>query len=269
MTKERCSVEPVHKIQPANRSFQVDLLKCIGTLLVILAHVEYTPKWLFYLRSFDVVALVFASGITLKWHGESYNDYFCYIWKRFKRLIIPAWCFIIVYTLCVNLSVNFNLIDSSYYLSKYEVVQSFLLMGGIGPLWIIRVYFVLALVAPLIYLICKNRYYIKYWYLFLLFIILLNELLGIYSDTISSPLIRNIFKGAIVYTIGYSIVELFSKLPSRLFIYQLVFVITVFICFEFIYGFEYPNTYKYPPPGSIPYVWSVSNSIISKTILPF
>jgi len=36
MIKERCSVELVHKIQPANRSFQVDFLKCIGTLLVIL-----------------------------------------------------------------------------------------------------------------------------------------------------------------------------------------------------------------------------------------
>ena len=78
-----------------NRDKKVDVLKFIGTLLVILAHVN-PPRILFDIRTFDVVALVFASGLTLKNIG-GYKGYCKYILKRFKRLVVPAWGFILIY----------------------------------------------------------------------------------------------------------------------------------------------------------------------------
>lgn len=64
------------------RNLNVDFFKFLGTLLVILAHTGLTGV-AFELRTFDVVMLVFASGLTLKYHGTTWKDYFSYVKNAF------------------------------------------------------------------------------------------------------------------------------------------------------------------------------------------
>ena len=54
------------------------------------------------LGAFDVVAMVFASGLLFSktYKGvHSVHDYFIYVKKRFIRLVIPAWIFVTTYIL--------------------------------------------------------------------------------------------------------------------------------------------------------------------------
>lgn len=60
------------------RDSTIDLLRVLGTLLVILAHVKI-PKVMSEIRTFDVVLLVFISGMSLKY--AKHKHYFVYIKK--------------------------------------------------------------------------------------------------------------------------------------------------------------------------------------------
>ena len=57
------------------RDSTIDLLRVLGTLLVIQAHVKI-PKVMSEIRIFDVVLLVFISGMSLKY--AKYKHYFVY-----------------------------------------------------------------------------------------------------------------------------------------------------------------------------------------------
>ena len=225
----------------------VDLLKCIGIIGVIIAHLS-PPEWLFIARSFDVIALVYASGLTLKWQGENFKDYLNYIIKRFKRLIIPTWIFITLYWGIITVFIPLGLIPETYALSTKHVLMSYTCCGGIGYFWIIRVYFTLAIVSPIIYVISNNTFFKRYWTFLLTIIVIINEFCAQYSDLIESEILRNLFKGIVVYTIGYSIVEVIAKLSRSKSIYGLlIYSLIVFFISWCLNNFCSPNDLKYPP----------------------
>lgn len=231
----------------SNRNLLVDILKSIGTIGVIIAHL-LPPFWLFNLRTFDVVALVFASGLTLKWHGETFKEYCSYVIKRFRRLILPTWFFIAIYVLIVQVGVSLDAISPSYLLSKEKIFLTYTLTGGVGYFWIIRVYFTLALVSPIIVYISKNQHFLKFWPVFILIMVGLNELFAIYSDSINNELMRNLFKGIVVYTCGYAIVEIIAKLSGKKNkAVLIIFALLVFIIFWVLNDFCAPDKLKYPP----------------------
>lgn len=72
------------------RDKSIDLLRSLGLILVILVHCS-APYSLQQIRSFDVPLMVFVSALTFKPIGI--NKYFTYLWKRTKRLVVPAWLF--------------------------------------------------------------------------------------------------------------------------------------------------------------------------------
>lgn len=71
-----------------NRLKNIDLLKCIGLFCIILAHVS-PPKILFQIRNFDVVLMIIVSSFLFFYKNNNQN-YKSYLYKRFKRLIIPT-----------------------------------------------------------------------------------------------------------------------------------------------------------------------------------
>lgn len=80
------------------RDKKIDILKAIGAILIILAHVSNSPLIL-QLRNFDVPLMVMISGYlavdSLK-KSESNMDYYR---KRFIRLVVPTYIFLIFFSL--------------------------------------------------------------------------------------------------------------------------------------------------------------------------
>ena len=76
------------------RDIEVDVLRSIGILLIILAHVK-APQSLNVIRCFDVPLMVFVSGIcygnkTLRGGVRKFYS------KRILRLIVPTWFFFVI-----------------------------------------------------------------------------------------------------------------------------------------------------------------------------
>lgn len=69
------------------RNNTVDILRCLGTLLVILAHTS-PPATIAGMRTFDVCLLVMISGYCSNYKCGNFGPY---IVKRIKRLCVPAW----------------------------------------------------------------------------------------------------------------------------------------------------------------------------------
>jgi len=121
----------------------VDLLRCVGLVMVVLAHVG-PPAWLAQLRNFDVPLMVLVSGVSfgLSSRGEPYANY---LGKRINRLVVPVWIFLTGYFL-----VWWAFGSAAKAPSADMVISSYLLLGGISYVWIIRVFLLVAVVAPLL-----------------------------------------------------------------------------------------------------------------------
>lgn len=149
------------------RDKSIDVLRFLALCGIIIAHVVPSKFW-YQLREFDVPMMVFLSGLCFT-YGKYDGNYKSYVWKRFKRLIIPAWTFLFIYTLFIillglksysfiNLAVRF-----SFYSDWYT--------------WIIRVFFIMALISPFILKISHKVTLKKFWFGFFALLVV-NEVLG-------------------------------------------------------------------------------------------
>ena len=129
------------------RDSTIDLLRVLGTFLVILAHVKI-PKFISEIRTFDVVLLVFISGMSLRY--GSHKQYFAYIKKRIKKLLFPAWITVSIILLC--LFIGDKIVGPFSILNWRYVTHSYLLIDAdsIGAVWIVKVYLLIALLTPII-----------------------------------------------------------------------------------------------------------------------
>ena len=127
------------------RNIIVDSMRIIGLFLIILAHVS-PPELLFQLRTFDVPMMVFISGMAYYCAGKSDINILPYMTSRFKRLVFPVWAFLMIFflvTYMFKISVFYD------FLNLKTIATSFLLLNGIGYVWIIRVFLIIALLSPL------------------------------------------------------------------------------------------------------------------------
>ncbi|MFQ3221147.1 MAG: fucose 4-O-acetylase-like acetyltransferase, partial [Paraglaciecola sp.] len=102
--------------------------------MIIFAHIG-SYGVLFQIRNFDVPLMVLVSGMSFGLSYKTNEEYFNYLWKRVKRLIFPVWIFLTVYF------VSLLMLDpQSLDLDLKTVITSYLLIGGIGYVWIIKVF---------------------------------------------------------------------------------------------------------------------------------
>lgn len=122
------------------REKYLDILKVIGLLCIILAHVN-PPSIVFQIRNFDVVLMILISAyLGLKYKK---SDGYTYLKKRFKRLIFPTWTFLIIFFIIV-------LITNIFDISIKNIIGSFALSNyGTGYVWVIRIYFIIAILVLL------------------------------------------------------------------------------------------------------------------------
>jgi peptidoglycan/LPS O-acetylase OafA/YrhL len=145
------------------RDVSLDGLRVIGLLAIILAHVANLPTLLFQVRNFDVPLMVLVSGAVYGMFGTK-KKYLSYIFSRVGRLLIPTWVFLSIFFL-------FSLVIGSPF-SKETILSSYALLDGIGYVWIIRVFILVAIIAPF-FLYLFKKFHNKNMYLFLVSVIYL------------------------------------------------------------------------------------------------
>lgn len=229
----------------------IDVLRFLGLSLIILAHVN-PPAVLFQLRNFDVPLMLFVSGLSFSIAKKNNVKYSLYVFQRFKRLVLPAWFFLILYFTGIFL---FNITPLKPQLNFDVIASSFSLVFGIGYVWVIRVFICVALLAPILVKFFSTKGN-KASILILIFSLLVNEvlaksLLSYISGSVSTSIYILFFEippYAIIFCIGY----IFLRLKRDELIFITAMSAFCFCAFAFYYqhrlGFV-PGTQnsKYPP----------------------
>lgn len=179
------------------RDERIDVLRFIGLSMIMLAHTA-PPSIIFQLRNFDVPLMVFLAGISF---SLSYNSgrYLVYVWKRIKRLVLPVWSFLSLYFLFMYLT---NVPQSVPEIKT--VLSSYFLISGIGYVWIIRVFLLVAIIAPFLYRF--NGMVKSHFNYFLLLFILYSSYSVLMFLSPQVHLVQWVLNNVIFYVIPYSIV---------------------------------------------------------------
>ncbi|WP_417624280.1 acyltransferase family protein [Paremcibacter congregatus] len=231
------------------RHKQIDLLRFLGLSLIILAHIE-PPEWLFRLRNFDVPMMVLVAGLSFA-HSTGADSYLHYVWKRIKRLLLPVWIFLTVYFLVIW---TFGL--DMEVLSLDRVVESYSLHKGIGYVWIIRIFLLVALAAPFILKldqkIASNRTYLLVLAAFYLGYEFLLHFTEPYAATPSGKLISLYLYYGICYSLVFALGVRFQRFTVGEFCLIFVAACLVHGSFGYIYYLDVGEIIstqetKYPP----------------------
>lgn len=222
------------------RDNKIDYIRALCTLLVILAHMEI-PGVLNEIRTFDVVALVLVSGLSVNYAEK--KGYINYIKKRIKKLVIPTYTtitfiFLLSFVFCYLFRNNNQLFDAN------TMLKSYFFAGGIGYIWIVKVYLAIALTLPIIKKIVvesKKWFWVElvlFWGIYLV----LEMRFG--NNKIMYEYFFQIFPYILVASIG---VFLFYK-P---YCFSYIFTISSFITIIYAIGYQgfTPSLYKFPPKG--------------------
>lgn len=162
-------------MEKKNRNNAYDILKFLGLLCIILAHIN-PPSILFQIRNFDVILMMIVSALLFfDTNNEinSFKEYCIYVWKRFKRLVVPTWIFLTIYFI-IRLFILNDKIELK------TIITSYTLYNGIGFVWIIRIYLIEAMLLPLFCLIIK-KYKIGIVVLAIISIYVLYEIMYIFN----------------------------------------------------------------------------------------
>jgi peptidoglycan/LPS O-acetylase OafA/YrhL len=231
------------------RDERIDILRAIAILCIFLAH-SHPVGFIFQLRNFDVILMVFLMGSSFFLSNQKGSiSYGSYVIKRFKRLIVPTWKFLIIFfVLFYLLSL---ILKDDYYFSKTEIYTSFALTSGIGFVWIMRVFFIVALVSPVLLYISNN---IKRN---ILYFLLLSICYGFYclmlliNDHLLVGNVQKIFEYYFVEGFGYSLIaalgiRLYNIRKQHLPLMASLFLI-IFLILMIFHNFLSTQAFKYPP----------------------
>ena len=242
------------------RNHNIDLLRFVGLSLIILAHVT-PPSIVLNLRCFDVPLMVFVSGLTCYQKDIQFSR--GYLSHRFARLVFPVWIFLTVYFLMIYAA---KFVGLDFGLTFKQVYESYLLMDGIGFVWIIRVLLLIALVTPGL---IKINQTIKSDTLFIWLysiVLILYLLIAYYKVGMDIALVRD----WVYYVIGYGFVfllgirmkdlksmdiMLFTAIMVALFITMGAFGKHSILGIESI--FFHINDWKYPPTNIFLLYWLI------------
>ncbi|MEH1966657.1 MAG: acyltransferase family protein [Nostoc sp.] len=88
-------INRIEKTLDKQRDIRFDILKTIGLVCIIIAHVKPENNILFDIRLFDVPLMVITSG-TLYYYSANNKkiSFLNYLQKRLPRLIVPVWLFL-------------------------------------------------------------------------------------------------------------------------------------------------------------------------------
>lgn len=148
-----------------DRDASIDLMRCLGLLLILFAHVNLPADnmW-FQLRTFDVPMMIFISG--LSYSGRDTGHYLSFVWKRAKRLLIPLYLFLTLFFLVHWASAALGWTEP---IPADKIEGSYLmrLNPSINFVWIFRVFLIVMLITPPLVLLEKAVK--RWWWVLLIF----------------------------------------------------------------------------------------------------
>ena len=228
----------------AVNKIQIDLLKAVGLLLIILAHVD-PGYFLMQLRVFDVPLMVLISGYLSVKSFSKTKTISQYYLKRLLRLYLPTALFLTFFFLFYKLT------EYPFPFSWKVIYRSYFLLFSktIGYVWIIRVFLLCTLITPLI-IYYKKYIFSKVGILFLFGMYVFYEFL------INMIQPSEIVSEFVFYALGYGIVLVLGMalhVLSKKSIYILSGIFGFIYCC--IAGYLYykhqhyisVQNYKYPP----------------------
>lgn len=187
-----------------SRDSSIDSIRSLGLFCVILAHVN-PPFAIFQWRNFDVPLMVFLSGYLFGNRQvaiQGISGFMDYLWKRFVRLVIPVWVFILIYLVIQYFFPSYFRI----YLwnAPSKIASSFMLMeDGIGYVWIIRVFLYIAVLGPIFKRFITTKGQLLAFYLAYELLLLLAH------HTFSTAVFKTVNE-SIFYSLGYLVFFLFG-----------------------------------------------------------
>lgn len=191
---------------------KIDFLRFLGLSLIILAHVQ-PPLWLSQLRNFDVPLMFMVMGMSFYITKQRHQSKLDYTISRFRRLVIPTWIFLaLFFTVNESIALILNLKGFTY--NPIDIARAFALSLGFGYVWVIRLFFIISVIAILL---PPQIYNIKFYLLLPLFVIVMlinSHLKQTYMeiDTLNNiALMGGYISNAIPYMftfiIGYKLIE--------------------------------------------------------------
>ncbi len=242
----------VHSPVNSTRDSTIDFLRAIGLLLIILAHTDELNPLLFQLRNFDVPLMVIVSALSFSAAYKPGRPYMPYVISRIKRLVLPVWLFLTGYFISIAI---FD--PASPDLLPKPIIGSFLLLGGIGYVWIIRVFVLMALIAPYVYKFHQSKFSNKGYFAYLSAVYLFYELaVYLYGLSNNTTIISMFIEDVVFYSIPYGIILAIGfRLPMltlknlRILTFIMVILTILFAVILYVHtgAFIPTQNYKYPP----------------------
>lgn len=173
----------------------IDNLRGIAFIMLFIAHTMPNSFW-YNIRQFDVPLIVFCSGLAYSNKNVSFS--WQWIIKRLKRLYYPILIFL---TIFFSASYIFDI----YEFSIYDIVASYAMAGGIGYLWIFRIFMYIMVLTPFL-LTIKRKIDSAVRLMSLTVVVLIIQETLFWYIGISNPYVRN----TLYYAIGYALVFLWG-----------------------------------------------------------
>lgn len=240
----------------SQRDYSLDILRALGLFLIILAHCN-PPDWLFQLRNFDVPLMVIVSAATYSFlYQDKHIDLRDFYKKRLRKLVFPAWIFLSLFfsvtgLVCIGLHTDFPF-------STQDILSSYLFYSGIGYVWILRIFILIALFTPPLLSFKKTCTRTSFYFALVLSVYVAYEIAVILTHTFLpsgsvleflDTMIFPIIPYAVLYAYGIKMSELGQK--SFLAITAICCVIftgmALYSATHLHTGFVQTQTAKYPP----------------------
>lgn len=229
------------------RDLSIDVLRCIGLFGLFIAHIS-DSSLLLQIRDFDVPLMVFLSGICfynpLTSSQSKGKDYWGYVKKRLIRLVLPAEVFMLLFFPLNILSYYF--VKGEWNVNIQEIAHCLTLQTG-WYVWIIRVFFVIAIVAPLAeLLLSKTNQWVKL-IIVAIVVLIYESIAGFIHNPYFIYAIMNI-PYLIIFLYGYYIKAFSDKQITWLGVFLVVTFALIFVLrYHDKQGADWTFIYKYPP----------------------
>lgn len=235
-----------------DRDKVIDVLRFIAIFCIVIAH-SAPNSIIFQLRNFDVILMVLIMGtsfyISQKDKKVSFRSY---ITKRFSRLILSTWRFLLLFFLVFY--IISLVLQENYFFNLKIIIWSFLLNGGIGFVWIMYVFFIVAFFNPSLLALSKKINKNRNYFLLLGLSYFAYHLL-IKMNSILPETLENLTENYILVPVGYCIIAAIgirlkrlsrSEILSGIFLFFLIFIVLfIFHAHEGTQSFKYPPTIYY------------------------
>lgn len=217
------------------RNESIDVLRWVALTGIILVHSEPSFFWT-QLRSFDVPLMVIMSALCFA-NSKGVVNKQEYYFKRFVRLVIPAWIFLTGYFL---LSYLFDgNIDIKKLVMCYTLTTSWYF-------WIIRILVAMAFLAP--FLLFTRELPIRTVLYICIILICISEALSFVSDYYYYTILIMFIPYTAYYLLGINLNRFSEKSILKFGLISLsLFVIYAAILYSRNEKFVLTGEYKYPP----------------------